>query len=69
VNVASRVEGLNKELDTTILITEATYSALAGRVKARDCGPMSVKGRNEPVRVFALLGVDEDEAGHPEGRP
>lgn len=69
VNVASRVEGLNKELDTTILITEATYSALAGRVKARDCGPMSVKGRNEPVRVFALLGVDEDETGHPEGRP
>jgi adenylate cyclase len=57
VNVGSRVEGLNKELGTTILITEATFSILAGRVKARDCGPLAVKGRHEPVRVFELQGV------------
>jgi adenylate cyclase len=61
VNVGSRVEGLNKELGTTILITEATFSILAGRVKVRDCGPMPVKGRNEPVRVFELQGVAVEE--------
>jgi adenylate cyclase len=63
VNVGSRVEGLNKELGTTILITEATFSILAGRVKVRDCGPMPVKGRNEPVRVFELQDVAVELAG------
>jgi len=58
VNVGSRVEGLNKELGSTILITEATFSMLAGLVKVRDCGPMPVKGRNEPVRVFELQGFE-----------
>jgi adenylate cyclase len=57
VNVGSRVEGLNKELGTTILVTEATFSMLEGRVKARDCGSLAVKGRHEPVRVFELQGV------------
>jgi adenylate cyclase len=63
VNVGSRVEGLNKELGTTILITEATFSILEGLVKVRDCGPMPVKGRNEPVRVFELQGVAVELAG------
>lgn len=68
VNVGSRVEGLNKELGTTILITEATFSILAGRVKARDCGPLPVKGRHEPVRVFELQGVATEAVGAPVGR-
>jgi adenylate cyclase len=62
VNVGSRVEGLNKELGTTILITEATLSMLNGRVKARDCGPLPIKGRHEPVRVFELQGVAAEPA-------
>ena len=57
VNLASRVEGVNKELGTTILLTEATHARVAARVRARDCGPVPVKGRNEPVRVFELLGL------------
>ena len=58
VNLASRVEGLNKELGTTVLITEATRALVAGRVTARDCGPVPVKGRNEPVRVHELSAVE-----------
>jgi adenylate cyclase len=57
VNLASRVEGVNKDLGTTILLTEATHARVAARVRARDCGPVPVKGRNEPVRVFELLGL------------
>jgi adenylate cyclase len=60
VNVASRVEGLNKELGTTILITEETLAAVGARVQARDCGPQAVKGRVEKVRVFAVR-TDEEE--------
>ena len=55
VNVASRVEGLNKELGTTMLITEETLAAVGDRVRVRDCGPIAVKGRVEKVRVFEVL--------------
>ncbi len=55
VNVASRVEGLNKELGTTLLITEETLAAVADRVQVRDCGPIAVKGRVEKVRVYEVL--------------
>jgi adenylate cyclase len=55
VNVASRVEGLNKELGTTVLITEETLAAIGDRVAVRDCGPVAVKGRVEKVRVYEVL--------------
>jgi adenylate cyclase len=59
VNVASRVEGLNKDLGTTILITEQTLAAVGDRVRTRDCGPQAVKGRVEKVRVFEVLAAGE----------
>jgi adenylate cyclase len=55
VNVASRVEGLNKDLGTTILITEETLAEIGDRMRVRDCGPVAVKGRVEKVRVFEVL--------------
>ena len=57
VNVGSRVEGLNKELGTTILLTEATLGRLGGRAEVRDRGPLEVKGRVQRVHVFELLGL------------
>ncbi len=58
VNVAARVEGLNKELGTTILITAETYAVVGDRVQAKDRGPMHVKGRVEEVRVYEVLSVE-----------
>jgi adenylate cyclase len=55
VNVASRVEGLNKDLGTTILVTEETLASVGDRVRVRDCGPQAVKGRIEKVRLFEVL--------------
>jgi len=55
VNVASRVEGLNKELATTMLVTEDTLAAVGDRIHVRDRGPVAVKGRVEKVRVFEIL--------------
>ena len=57
VNLASRVEGLNKELGTTMLVTEATYRAAGLDLTVRDRGPISVKGREEPVRVYEVIGL------------
>jgi adenylate cyclase len=54
VNVAARVEGLNKDLGTTILITEETRARVGSRVAAEDRGEVTVKGRTRPVRVYAV---------------
>ena len=62
VNVASRVEGLNKDLGTTMLITEETLAVVGDRVRVRDCGPVAVKGRVEKVRVFEVLVHERSEA-------
>jgi adenylate cyclase len=55
VNLASRVEGLNKELGTTMLVTESTYRAAGLDLAVKDRGLVSVKGREEPVRIYEVL--------------
>jgi adenylate cyclase len=62
VNLTSRVEGLNKELKTSMLITDETRQVVSERVEVRDCGLMAVKGRSQPVHVFELLAVQGDGA-------
>ena len=56
VNLASRVEGLNKERGTTMLVTEAAYRASGLDLEVNDRGLISVKGREEPVRVYEVIG-------------
>lgn len=58
VNTASRVEGLNKEFSTTILITRETMESVNGKFKVRRCGEAKVKGRDKPVEVFEALGPE-----------
>lgn len=55
VNVAARLEQLNKELGTAILISEDVYRNLPCELleRTRDLGDLAVKGRRHPVRVFA----------------
>ena len=55
VNTGSRVEGLNKEFSTSILITRETLEAVDGKFKVRSCGEVKVKGREKPVEVFEVL--------------
>jgi len=59
VNTGSRVEGLNKELGTEILVTQETAARLDGRFALRDCGSAPVKGRAKPVHVFAVLRAEK----------
>lgn len=53
VNVASRLEGLNKEYGTRLLVAEATVT-LAGETGLRPVGNLPVRGHAEPVRVYTL---------------
>jgi adenylate cyclase len=54
VNVASRLEGLNKEFGTTILVSAAVVAAVKSSLRFRPLGPTRVKGREEEVEVFEL---------------
>ncbi len=59
VNLASRLEGLNKEYGTRALITSATLQAArasGGEPCVRELDSVLVKGKKEPVRLFELRG-------------
>jgi len=57
INLASRLEGLNKTYGTRILITEATLSEVSGRVISRPVDLVAVKGKGIRVMVYELLGL------------
>jgi class 3 adenylate cyclase len=53
VNLASRLEGVNKVFGTSILASEATARAAACAVREIDL--VRVVGRHEPVRIFEVV--------------
>ncbi len=59
VNLTSRMEGLNRDLGTGILISGAALAVLRDRVVVRDRGRVAVKGRREPVDIHELLSLEE----------
>lgn len=60
-NVAARLEGVNKEFGTEILISEACCRQLPAGLKVREIGRVGVVGRKEPITVFEpLVGGDAE---------
>lgn len=59
VNLASRLEGANKEFGTHILLGETTARAVAGRMAIRPLTRLQVKGKQEAIEVHELLGPPE----------
>ncbi len=57
VNLASRLEGVNKEFGTEIIVSEAALQGSRERLEARELALIRVKGRRQPVRIFELLGL------------
>lgn len=60
INVASRLEGLNKEFNTSILVSAAIHDAIADRFTLRPLGLVQVKGRAEKVDLWELVGESCD---------
>jgi adenylate cyclase len=56
VNLASRLEGLNKVFGTKVIISDATFRQAKSKVETRRLGVVSVVGRREPVTVHELIG-------------
>jgi adenylate cyclase len=60
VNLASRLEGVNKVYGTAILVSEATFAGAQEEIEAREIDILRVKGKKQPVRVYELLGLKGD---------
>jgi hypothetical protein len=56
VNLASRLEGANKEYGGRILVSEATVAGASDAVEAREIDQVAVLGQNQPQAVFEIMG-------------
>ena len=60
VNLAARLEGVNKQYGTWILASEDTIKETHGRILARRLDRIRVVGINEPVRIYEVLETRSD---------
>jgi adenylate cyclase len=58
VNVASRLQNLNKQFGTHVLTTESTRKVAGGRFLYRAIDQVKLRGHDEPLTVYELLGQD-----------
>jgi adenylate cyclase len=56
VNLASRLEGVNKFFGTKIIISENVYRHAKDAVETRELDLIRVKGKNVPIRIYELVG-------------
>lgn len=61
VNLGSRLEGSNKMYGTRIIMSEYTYERVKDKVYARELDLVQVKGKTQPVRIYELIGLVNDE--------
>ncbi|HUE88639.1 MAG TPA: adenylate/guanylate cyclase domain-containing protein [Vicinamibacterales bacterium] len=54
VNLGARLESLNKEYGTRVIISEATRDALKGQYDIRPLGEVIVKGKSRPVAIYEV---------------
>jgi len=57
VNLAARLEGLNKENGTTILVSEDVYRRVEDLFKFRALNAVVAKGMTKETRIFELIGT------------
>ena len=57
VNLAARLEGVNKQYGTWVLASETTVNETRGRLLTRQLDRIRVVGINEPVRIHEILDI------------
>lgn len=74
VNLAARLEGINKRFGTQVLISQETVAALAGRIMLRRVERVIVKGKTQPIDIYTycedaeLAKLSEEALNHYSGR-
>ncbi len=56
VNLTSRMESLNKEFHTDILISESTYQEVKDLVEVQELSEVPIRGKEKLVKLYALKG-------------
>ncbi len=62
VNLGSRLESLNKQYGTRIIISDSTRARLARLYRFRPLGDVVVKGKSQAVAIFEVVGRAESAA-------
>ena len=57
VNVSSRLQTLNKEFGTTILISETTFAAVKGEFECREMPEAALRGKARELRFYEVVSV------------
>jgi adenylate cyclase len=60
VNLAARLEGINKEYATQIMISEFSFEQVKDKFVFRKIDKVAVKGKEEPVTIYQLLGAFDE---------
>ncbi|OGR82522.1 MAG: hypothetical protein A2636_00270 [Elusimicrobia bacterium RIFCSPHIGHO2_01_FULL_64_10] len=55
VNLASRLEGANKQYGTNLMVSESTYAQAKDDIEVRELDLLRVKGKEKPIKVFELV--------------
>lgn len=63
VNLASRLEGLTKQFQAQIIISSQTWNFVKDdeSLSWRELGFVSVKGRDQPERIYEIFNADEPD--------
>jgi adenylate cyclase len=59
VNLASRLEGLNKIYGTNIIISENTHKIIKDKFETRKLDVVKVKGKKKPILIYELISNNE----------
>ncbi len=65
VNLGSRLESLNKEYGTRLIISDGTRARLKGRYDMKLLGAVTVKGKSEPATIFEVLSMESAGSNPP----
>jgi adenylate cyclase len=55
-NIASRIEGTNKDLGTQVLVSRQVHEGLVDPLVTRSLGSFLVSGKGEPIQLYELVG-------------
>jgi len=56
VNLASRLENLNKQYETVCLVTEYTYRRVKDEISFRELDLVRVRGKHIPEKIYEMIG-------------